>query len=105
MTGVQTCALPISANPHNEYLNIAIQLGVVGVLAMLYMFYCTWRLAPALPTSHERGLARGLVITFVIGCLFNSLLMDHAEGLFFAWATSVLFGGLNSPPTSGAPAR
>ena len=40
-------------------------------------------------------LARGLLITIAVGCLLNSLLMDHVEGLFFAWATGLLFAGLN----------
>jgi uncharacterized membrane protein YccC len=39
-------------------------------------------------------LARGLVLTIAVGCLFNSLLLDHTEGLFFAWGLGVLFGGL-----------
>jgi hypothetical protein len=36
------------------------------------------------------------VLVFVIGCLFNSLLLDHTEGLLFAWATGLLFAGLPS---------
>ena len=94
---VQGSAMLPTVNPHNEYLNIAIQLGIAGLAAMLYLFYCEWRLAPALPTAGERRLARALVITFVIGCTFNSLLMDHAEGLFFAWASGLLFAGLPAP--------
>ena len=98
-------AMAATANPHNEYLNIAVQLGVVGLLMMLFVFYSEGRLAAALPTAHERQLAYGLVITFVIGCLFNSLLMDHTEGLLFAWASGLLFAGLKSPANPGAPAR
>ena len=97
-------AMAPTENPHNEYLNIAIQLGVIGVLVLLYMFYCEWRYAAMLPEAYERHLARGLVITFAIGCLFNSLLMDHAEGLWFAWTTGLLFAGLTLPQKSGAPA-
>ena len=89
-------------NPHSEYLNIAIQLGVIGLAALLYLFYCEWRVAASLPAMPERELARGLVITFAIGCLFNSLLMDHTEGLLFAWASALLFAGLKSPQKSGA---
>lgn len=102
---VQGSAQTATVNPHDEYLNIAIQLGILGLAAMLYLFYCEWRLAPALPTVAERELARALVITFAIGCAFNSLLMDHAEGLLFAWASGLLFGGLRSPVTSEGPAR
>jgi O-antigen ligase len=93
-----------TTNPHNEYLNITIQLGVIGLAALLYLFYCEWRVGASLTTTHERQLARGLVITFVIGCLFNSLLMDHTEGLLFAWASGLLFAGLKSPQKPGASA-
>ena len=97
-------AIAATTNPHNEYLNVTIQLGVIGLAALLYLFYCEWRVAASLTTTHERQLARGLVITFVIGCLFNSLLMDHTEGLLFAWASGLLFAGLKSPQKSGASA-
>lgn len=95
--------LTATTNPHSEYLNMAIQLGVIGLAALLYLFYCEWRVAASLPATHERELARGLVITFAIGCLFNSLLMDHTEGLLFAWASGLLFAGLKLPQQSGAP--
>ena len=80
-------------NPHNEYLNLAVQLGIPGAIALITLFAVIWRHARGLPTALERDLARGLALTFAIGCLFNSLLMDHVEGLFFAWSLGVLFGG------------
>ena len=95
-------AMTPTANPHSEYLNITLQLGVIGLAALLYLFYCEWRVTASLTTAHERQLACGLVITFVIGCLFNSLLMDHTEGLLFAWASGLLFAELKSPQKSGA---
>jgi O-antigen ligase len=98
-------AVAPTTNPHNEYLNIAVQLGVSGVLAMLYLFYCVWRYARDLPPAHEQLLARGLVITFTIGCLFNSWLMDHTEGLLFAWASGLLFAGLKPPACAAGTAR
>lgn len=97
--------VPPTANPHSEYLNIAVQLGGVGLLALLYLFFCEWRLAPAL-AAPDRHLARALVITIAFGCLFNSLLMDHTEGLFFAWASGLLYAGLQSRlANSGLPTR
>ena len=84
-----------TVNPHNEYLNLAVQLGIAGLLAAVWLFAMVWRHARALPTALERDLARGLAITFAVGCLFNSMLMDHVEGLFFAWSAGVLFGGYN----------
>ena len=83
-----------SRNPHNEYLHMMVQLGVVGLAALLLLFYTQWRCAPRLATPMECHLARGLVLAMVVGCLFNSLLLDHTEGLLYAWLTGVLYGGL-----------
>ena len=87
-----------TVNPHNEYLHIAIQLGVAGLALLLYLFYCQWRLAPRLASQHESELARGLVITFALGCLFNSLLLDHVEGLLYAWASGLLYAQFTGHP-------
>jgi hypothetical protein len=37
-----------------------------------------------------------LVLTIAVGSLFNSLLLDHTEGLLYAWLTGLLYGGLQS---------
>ena len=83
-------------NPHNEYLLIAVQTGLVGLALLLQLFWQQWRLAPRLATPLETHIARGLVLTIAVGCLFNSLLLDHTEGLLYAWLTGVLYGGLQS---------
>jgi O-antigen ligase len=85
-----------STNPHNDYLLIAVQIGLPGLALLLYYFWQQWRLAPMLPTRLERDLARGLVLTFAIGGMFNSFLLDHTEGLLFAWLTGLLYAGLQS---------
>jgi O-antigen ligase len=84
-------------NPHSEYLHWMVQLGVIGLAAFLYLFWTHWRLAPHLETALVRHLARGLVLTMAVGCLFNSWLMDHTEGLLYAWLAGLLFAGLKSP--------
>lgn len=81
-------------NPHNEYLMITAQTGLVGLALLLYLFYTQWRCAPLLPTTLEQDAARGLVLAYMVNCLFNSALLDHADGLFFAFMTAVLFAGL-----------
>lgn len=93
-------AVPTSRNPHNEYLHILVQLGLVGLAALLYLFWTHWRLAPRLASPLEHHLARGLVLTMAVGCLFNSWLLDHTEGLLYAWLTALLFGGLRTPSDS-----
>lgn len=82
------------AHPHNQYLMTAAETGIVGLAALLAVFIWLWRSAVRIPDLLRRELARGLVLTFVIGCLFNSLLIDHTEGLFFVWMGALAFGGV-----------
>ncbi len=83
-------------NPHNEFLLITVQTGLVGLAALLWLLWQQWRLAPQLPTPLERGLAQGLVVMMITVCLFNSALLDHTEGLLYAWLTALLYAGLKS---------
>lgn len=91
---VQGTAMPPTHNPHNEYLMVAAQTGLVGLALLLYLFYTLWRTAPRLPTAFEQDAARGLVLAYLVNCMFNSALTDHSDGLFFAFMTAVLFANL-----------
>jgi O-antigen ligase len=84
----------VPANPHNEYLLIATQIGLPGLTLLLYLFYRQWRLAKMLPSALERSLAHALLLAIMSGCLFNSLLLDHTEGLLYGWMSGLLYAGL-----------
>ncbi|MCR4298467.1 MAG: O-antigen ligase family protein [Gallionella sp.] len=98
---VQGKDVPATHNPHNEYLMITVQTGVIGLAFLLYLFYMQWRCAPLLNTPFEQDAARGLVLAYMVNCAFNSALLDHSDGLFFAFMTSVLFAGLRLENKSG----
>jgi O-antigen ligase len=98
---VKDPAMELTDNPHNEYLLIAVQLGLIGLAALLYLFYTQWRFASLLPTSKETILARGMVLAFFVGCLFNSFLTDYDEGGLFIWLSALFYSGLND----GAPEK
>jgi O-antigen ligase len=85
-----------SKNPHNEFMLITVQTGFVGLAALLWLFWQQWRFAPQLPTPLERNLAQGLVLMMILICMLNSSLLDHTEGLLFAWLTALLYAGLKS---------
>jgi O-antigen ligase len=90
---VQGTAMLPTRNPHNQYLLTASQVGLVGLALLLLLFFQQWRCAHSLASAQDRTLARGLVLTIVVGCLFNSLLIDHTESLFFAWMSGLLYAG------------
>lgn len=100
---VHGTGMTATRNPHNEYLHIAVQLGLAGLSALILVFVVQWKMARRLPTALEAGLARGLVVAFAVGCLFNSMLLDHAEGLLFAWLSGLLFAGLRRSEPTGKP--
>ena len=81
-----------TVNPHNDYLLIAAQAGLPALGLLLALSVLLWRDAARMGSTFERDAMRGLVLTVAIGGLFNSLLMDHVEGLLFAWTLGVLYG-------------
>jgi O-antigen ligase len=96
---VEGTSMEAFRQPENQYLLTAVQLGAVGLVALLALFAAQWHLAGRLAGRTDAELARGLVITMAIGCLFNSFLLDHTEALFYAWLSGLLYAGLQ--PASG----
>src|SRR4029077_10250350 len=42
-------------NPHNEFLHMATQVGILGVLLLIALFVSQWRLASSLRPLMDRG--------------------------------------------------
>ncbi|WP_221765084.1 O-antigen ligase family protein [Methyloradius palustris] len=77
-------------NPHNQFLLITHELGIVGLFALMAFFTTQWRTASQLKKTSYGTAMKGLIVTMVIGSLFNSLLLDAAEGKFFCVLAGVL---------------
>jgi len=80
-------------NPHNEFLLMTAQFGCAGLALLLVLFGAQWWLAAQLPGRFAQAAARGLVLTIVVASALTSTLVDHAEGLFFAYMSGLLFAG------------
>lgn len=93
---IEGTAVAPSNNPHNQFLLFLAQIGLVGLTSFLFFLWAAWKSATKLSNPVETLLARGLLITIITGCFFNSLLLDHTEGLFFSWLCGLLFAGLPS---------
>lgn len=81
----------VPAHPHNQYLLIMSQVGVVGLGLLLWLFVQQWRSTLFIGDSTSTLLARGLVVTIAVGCLFNSFLIDHTEKLFYCWLSGLMY--------------
>lgn len=95
-----TSMLPLG-QPENQYLLTTVQLGVAGLAALIALFAAQWHLAVRLATRTDADLARGLILTMTVGCLFNSFLLDHTEALFYAWLSGLLYSGLRPAADRG----
>ena len=103
---VKGSGAPATTNPHNDYLLMGAQVGIPGVALLLALYVTLWVSARNLGSPLNRDLARGLVLTLAIGGLFNSVLLDHTEGLLFAWLTALVCATYVTPGqrTTGPPA-
>lgn len=80
---------PGANNPHNEYLMITVQTGLVGLSFFLaWMFFC-YRSAWQLPSA-RRNLLIAWLSSYAACNFFNSFLLDFAEGHVFIIFVAVL---------------
>jgi O-antigen ligase len=91
---VQGTDMPVTRNPHNQYLMTTAQTGLLGLAALLALFAVQLRCAGRLPSQDLRMLAYGIVLSTAAGSLVNSMLMDHMESLLFGWCSGLLFSAL-----------
>jgi O-antigen ligase len=91
---VQGTDMQPTRNPHNMYLLVLVQFGVLGLVLLVFLLYTQWRCARRLHGRTDIVLAYAVVITIALGGLFNSMLIDHTESMFFAWMSGLLYGGL-----------
>ena len=83
---------PLGGNPHQEYLLMASQLGLIGLA-----FFLAW-IARSIFASkqlflNDRIAAQSLLIAFIVSCFFNSTLFDSATGHFYCIGLGILFAG------------
>ncbi len=76
-------------NPHNEYLFLAVQAGLVGlflfVTLLVVQFIASFSLQPP-----RKYLLQGVVVAMSVGCLMNSFLFDSHSGHFYAIMSAIL---------------
>ena len=84
-----------STNPHNEFFMIGVQLGLVGLFIYSGFLGSQFYYAKKLPDK-ERWLAQGLLLSLIITSTFNSPILDHTEGHWFATMIALCFASLQA---------
>ena len=85
--------VPVPTHPHNQYLLITAQVGIVGLGLLLWLFVQQWRATFLAGDATHGLLAKGLVVTIAITCLFQPALNDHTEKLFYCLFSGLLYSG------------
>jgi len=70
-------------NPHNEFLMILVQQGVVGFSLWIVWFSLIFKRTTRVSNSVERSIFVAGLLMFLVGCAFNSLFRDMTEGHAF----------------------
>lgn len=81
----------VTTNPHNDYAMIGVQVGLPGIALLVALYVLLWRDAGKLSSRLDRDLLRGIVLTMATAGFFNSVMLDHAEGLLFAWMVALVY--------------
>jgi O-antigen ligase len=90
VAGESGMAALIAANPHNQTLAVAIQLGFVGTMVLFAMWLAHLRLFGGTGFAAWVGLV--VVVENITGCLFNSHLFDFTQGWGYVIGVGVAGG-------------
>jgi O-antigen ligase len=78
-------------NPHNMYVLILVQFGLLGLLALLYMFYTQIKIATKSNEEFVRKIGVVLPLLYLLIMLSDSYLMVHMTGLLFIFLSSFIY--------------
>ena len=83
-----------ATNPHNQLLGVGIQLGIVGIIAMIAMWTVHFRLFASSLARSSLATRIGLIIVVqnIVGSMFNSHLFDFTHGWIYVFGVGTAGG-------------
>ena len=92
------------SNPHQEYLQLGVQIGLGGIVLLIALMATLARDAQRFQTPVKRA-TQSLVAVFAVACLFNSSLFDALIGDYFCGALGILlaYGASELAPVKASP--
>lgn len=82
---------PHITNPHNMYILVLAQSGIIGLVSMISIFYFQIRFALNSSNAFSKNVGLALPILFLIIMLSDSYLLGHFTGLLFIFFSSFLY--------------
>lgn len=86
---------PYATNPHNMYVLVLVQLGILGLVSMLSIFYYQIKLSLIESNKFFRDVGLALPILFLVIMLSDSYLLGHYTGLLFVFFSSFIYKGFD----------
>ena len=91
ITNNSTTELNNATNPHNMYLLIFVQLGLIGLLSMLSIFYYQIKLSFHSHNRYLKDIGITLPLLFLVIMLSDSYLLGHFTTLVYIFFSSFLY--------------
>jgi O-antigen ligase len=88
---INTPKLPNATNPHNMYILIAMELGIIGLISMMSIFYYQIKLSLNSPIRFIRDVGITLPLLFLVVMWSDSYLLGHFTTLMFVFFSSFLY--------------
>ncbi len=82
-------------DPHNEYLMTTVEMGLIGLALLLFMFFQQWRCSYHL-SDQLMAPAQAMLVAFIIGAACDSFLYLSTPGCFFVLFSALFFAGLGT---------
>ena len=90
-TPIMFAMIPTTTNPHNMYILIFTQLGVIGLISMLSIFYYQIKLSINSSNRFIRDVGITLPLLFLVIMWSDSYLLGHYTTLMFIFFSSFLY--------------
>ncbi|MCA9003786.1 MAG: O-antigen ligase family protein [Planctomycetaceae bacterium] len=82
----------VTENPHNEYVMLLVQNGIIGVGLFLAFFWVSWQTTRGL-TGIDQALGQAVLAVYLFVCMVNSLMLDTTEGCLFGYLVGLTLAG------------
>jgi O-antigen ligase len=88
---INTPQVATTTNPHNMYTLITMQLGLIGLVSMLSIFYYQIKLSFYASNKFKKDLGIALPLIFLVIMWSDSYLLGHYTTLMFVFFSSFLY--------------